>query len=482
VNDSIENYRQKYLGFDRSNIEYVQQVQKTWEPYISSGFVGLTGRYYVAIGVPITNQATGEHIGILATTLYTSQFFDRYGNTEATDSQLIIAVDRTGTYLISANKDVIGKNFFSDEIQQMTGGNPYIYRMYSEAVKSGELSSTVFDTGSGERFAAASPVYYNGQQVMTLVTSIPTASIYSQVDDILSAQRIQTAVVIVLLVAVAGAVIGFMLRWNASLEKKVRQRTMALAESNLRLEQHDKMQQEFINVAAHELRTPIQPLLGISDLIEQSAIDNGNGKIEITKEDIAMITRNAKRLERLSSDILEVSRVESKSLKLNKETVDMNQKIQNVIDEVKGYLRQDQNVDIIFNPKSNSSPVFVSADKGKIFEVLSNLVRNAINFTHAGKIEITLDQRDGQALVAVKDSGQGIDPEIMPRLFQKFVTKSHNGTGLGLYLSKAIIEEHGGRIWAENNASARGATFYFTLPTVIPTTSEKELLSNSESL
>lgn len=249
--------------------------------------------------------------------------------------------------------------------------------------------------------------------------------------------------------------------WKQSeLNEQIRQANEKLEDAYKRLEAHENAQKEFINVAAHELRTPVQPLLGITELI-QNAMD-GKEKGEITKEELEMLVRNAKRLERLSSDILEVSRIESQSLKLNKERMDMNQKIQNVIKDVKLLIPSHKHIEIIFEPKAE--PIVVEADKPRIFEVLSNILRNAIKFTEEGTIRVTLEESDGQAVVQIRDTGRGIDPEIFPRLFTKFASKSEQGTGLGLYLSKRIIEAHGGKIWAENNKDDRGATFTFTLP------------------
>ena len=115
--------------------------------------------------------------------------------------------------------------------------------------------------------------------------------------------------------------------------------------------------------------------------------------------------------------------------------------------------------------KKNQSSV--NADKVRICEVISNLLGNAIKFTtkEAGRnITIKAEKKDSQAIVSIKDTGSGIDPEIKPKLFSKFVTNSPGGTGIGLFISKSIVEAHGGRIWAENNADGKGATFTFSLP------------------
>jgi signal transduction histidine kinase len=224
---------------------------------------------------------------------------------------------------------------------------------------------------------------------------------------------------------------------------------------------HNRMQSEFVNIAAHEIRTPVQPILGMADLIE--AQFNGEDTVMVTKEDLALIVRNARRLERLTSDILEVTRIESGSIKLNREMIDMNMKIQNVTRDAKDSIPAGVQLLIETAPE----PLLVEADKSRIYEVVANLLNNAVKFTSKGTIVIRAERKrqDSRmyALVTVRDAGTGIDPEIMPRLFTKFASKSEHGTGLGLFISKSIVEAHGGEIWGENNPDG-GATFSFMLP------------------
>jgi two-component system sensor histidine kinase VicK len=231
-----------------------------------------------------------------------------------------------------------------------------------------------------------------------------------------------------------------------------------------KLSAHNAMQREFINIAAHELRTPIQALLGITDLIESKA-DIRNEKVELSRAVIEMMIRNVTRLERLSANILDASRIESNTLKLNKEIFDLNQKVLQVIDDLKITIgRERKNIKIVSNRIPHKLEIY--ADKSRIFEVLSNLIRNSIRFSdeEGSTIIVNVEQKEGYAVVEVRDNGRGIDPEIMPRLFTKFATKSYQGVGLGLYISKSIVEAHGGKIWAENNRDGKGATFTFMLP------------------
>ncbi|HZB16267.1 MAG TPA: HAMP domain-containing sensor histidine kinase [Nitrososphaeraceae archaeon] len=246
---------------------------------------------------------------------------------------------------------------------------------------------------------------------------------------------------------------------EADLYQQLENSNKELAAANEKLKESDKIQKEFINVAAHELRTPIQPILGLSEVLQSKIRDNEQRVL------VDVISRNAKRLQRLTEDILDITRIESQSLNLNKEIFNLNEIIMSILAEYESQTRGKNNVKITFASKGDS---IVEGDRGRLTQVLSNFISNAIKFTQEGNIDISLEkmQDDKAVVLSVKDTGSGIEPDIMPRLFTKFATKSHTGTGLGLYISKSIIEAHGGRIWAENNPDGKGATFTFTLPLV----------------
>ncbi len=221
---------------------------------------------------------------------------------------------------------------------------------------------------------------------------------------------------------------------------------------------HDKMQQEFINIASHEIRTPTQAILGYSKLIQQHP--------ERREEMIQAIVRNATRLQRLTNDILDVTRIETQSLKLNVERVNLNELISDIIEDLKNEIEK-TNKDIRLVHERQDQNIEIDADKNRLTQVISNLLSNAIKFTKEGTIRVTEEVKDSMALVTVMDSGRGIDPEISPRLFSKFAAKSETGMGLGLFISKSIVEAHGGKIWAQNNTDydrKKGATFTFSIP------------------
>lgn len=212
------------------------------------------------------------------------------------------------------------------------------------------------------------------------------------------------------------------------------------------------MQTEFINIAAHELRTPIMPILVNVELLES--------EMGSDREEIKVIIRNAKRLQHLTENILSVSRIESKTLKLNKEVFEINDMLSYAIRDAK---TQIENNNTSLKHKTINDKMYVEADRDRIMQVISNLLHNAIKFTSNGTILITSKRIGNEIIVNIHDNGPGIDPQILPILFSKFATKSDKGTGLGLYICKNIIEAHGGKIWAENTDN-NGTTFSFSLP------------------
>jgi two-component system, OmpR family, sensor histidine kinase VicK len=226
-----------------------------------------------------------------------------------------------------------------------------------------------------------------------------------------------------------------------------------------KLKEADKIKTEFINVAAHELRSPIQPVLGFSEYLL-----NQEGNIEQYHDLLNAINRNAKRLQQLTENILDVSKIESHTLELHKEKVNINENIRKVLNDVNCQIHNPDKLKIVFLEPENF--VYVEADKIRLYQAVANLLTNAIKFTKEGIISVSADVKgnDNELTISVKDSGEGIHPVIMPRLFTKFATKSDTGTGLGLFISKSIIEAHGGRIWAQNNADGKGATFSLSLP------------------
>jgi signal transduction histidine kinase len=371
-------------------------------------------------------------------------------------------IDRTGIILYLKDSEYVSKNVFGVRFQSFLQSlGPETIRTMSSGFKLGLQGHSGSEEISinGKSSFVYTPILRGGNQFGVLYIIAP----YTQVAEVTTLVENQKNLSILLIIAIGASAVTaavVILQWNKNLEKTIAQRTALLREANEQLTVHDKLQREFINIAAHELRTPLQPILGLSEILESKF---GEGS-----EEMKVIARNARRLERLTQDILDVSRIESGALSLNIQTIDLDEAISSVIidyrnniaDVIRTENTKKEKVKINYEPKK----LMVKGDKERIQRILSNLINNALRFTKEGEIIVKTQVIDGFVQTIVKDTGTGIDPEIMPRLFQKFVTKSEKGTGLGLFISNSIVQAHGGTMWAENNAGGKGATFTFTLP------------------
>ena len=476
----------EYLGADFSQREWVKEAKQDLKPVFSKGFER-QGIYTIYIGVPVINRDNNQYMGLIGATIPTEKFFARYGNVHDVNSQFLVIYDKNGTILaVGADRNLVGENFFGTTVQNFIGHNEILNNLTGSLLK-GHPNYGVYDYGRSDRINTGQPILVQNTPTYFLQIVTPTKAIFSKISDTLFTDRLKGYSLLVAVFASVGSLVIFLLKWNNTMEKEVIKRTNALNKTNIQLgimskqlrksnmslqnaneqlRQHDKIEKEFINMAAHELRTPIQPILGLADVLRDYVTDSHQSKL------LDVIMRNAKRLQRLSCDILDVSKIESSLLKISKSKIDLNEKIKNVINDVEnGYDDgNNSNVKIIFEPKET---IFVYADKDRIHQVLSNLLNNAIKYTKNGTVTINTSIANGsnnnanddkEAVVTIMDTGCGITPEIMQKLFSKFVTTSSHGTGLGLFISKGIIEAHGGRIWAENNSNGVGSSFSFSLP------------------
>jgi signal transduction histidine kinase len=520
-----------FVGTNISHREYVNQAKTTLEPVFSTGLFSLDGVYRMFIAYPILDGGTNEYMGLVSASIPTVDFFSRFGNVYDVQSQYLIALDRDANYLTHGNRELVGLNFFEETTQNSSKSSAALNDLVDRVLAS-ESGYTVYTSAEGERLATAYPVsvYEERPPSYSVLITTTTSQIYSQIENILLGQRIETFALLGIITVAVILFTVFLFKWNSSLNAEVKRRTKELNESNRdlyevneRLKVHDKMQKEFINVAAHELRTPIMPIMGVTDLIKErfeeadqnSNFNNNNNnnnnydnhELTITKEELGMIVRNCERLQHLAEDVLTTARIESKSLQLQKERFNLNQAVQEVLTDLEIHVQDSYNIgrnnlQLLYesggrdggannnnkNDDKLDNNIIVNADKHMILQVISNLVNNAINFTRSGTISVEVERRAAtnssnnnnndynndsrknynnnlEAVVKIRDTGSGIDEEILPRLFSKFATKSdHKGTGLGLFISKSIVEAHGGRIWAENNTDGRGATFAFSIP------------------
>jgi signal transduction histidine kinase len=533
VNALTEEEQKRQMTFVGTNIShrsYVNQTKITHEPVFSTGLYSSDGVYRMFIAYPILNRETNEYMGLVSASIPTVDFFSRFGNVYDVQSQYLIALDRNANYLTHGNRELVGTNFF-EETTQYSPTPSQAFNGLVNRVLSSDSGYTVYDSAEGERLATAYPVSVYGERPPSYAVLITTTTsqIYSEIENILLGQRIETFALLGIITVAVILFTVFLFKWNSSLKAEVQRRTNELnelnrylSEANERLKVHDKMQKEFINIAAHELRTPIMPILGVTDLIKErfeeadlnsnSNSNNnknnnnnnyGNHELTISREELGMIVRNSERLQHLAEDVLTTARIESKSLQLQKERFNLNLAVQEVLTDMEinvqdSYNIGKNNLQLLYEPGGHNggsnnnknddrvdNSIMVNADKHMILQVISNLLNNSINFTRSGTISVEVERTaasnnisnynndnnknfnnvNAEAVVKIKDTGSGIDAEILPRLFSKFATKSdHKGTGLGLFISKSIVEAHGGRIWAENNTDGRGATFAFSLP------------------
>ena len=436
-------------------------------------------------------------------------------------------LDRDGTIIYSPNQTFIGKDYFGPEFQSFMKtslkDNEERFNNIIRKALAAESGVDEFSFENSTTTIAYQAVIIPGSQgqenrIGTLFITVPH-TLAGDVIGLTNTQNIVNFAIIFAIASISIIVTIFLLRWNRVLKNVVDQKTSQLTDSieklekaNEDLQSHDKLQKEFINVAAHELRTPTQAISGNLELVEMTYLPSILQETSINQDEIArefrdlvgnkeklaefrkaLIStyRNSQRLEKLVNDILDTSRIESNRLELHRESFNLNEKIENVIKDMSnksnnynGPNNPHDPIEIDFEPQQD--PINVFADKIRIFEVLSNLLNNAIKFSNGKPITISArklnknnkrfpgfdkekdnvqDIEDAEiVIVSVIDRGKGIDVEILPRLFTKFATKSNQGTGLGLYIAKNIIEAHGGQIWAQDNADGKGATFSFSLP------------------
>ncbi len=462
----------RYLGADFSQREWVQQAKQTLKPVFSDGFER-QGIYTIFIAMPIINRENNQYIGAIGASIPTEAFFAHYGNIHDINSQFLVVLNKKGTLLaVGAGESLVGRYFFGDMVQSFVNHNEILNNL-TKGLLQGNSAYATYNYGRGERISTGHPIFVQGQPTFFLQIVTPTSAILSNIGDTLFFERLKSYSLLVGTLAAVAVLIIFLIKWSRTMEEEVINRTKELNESNskldvmtreltnsnislqqanARLREQEKIQKEFINVAAHELRTPIQPILGLSGIL-YSNIRNA-----AQREMLNIVIRNARRLQRLSQDILDVSKIESRLLKLSRSKVDLTEIIKTAISDINNTPdsgTDNRNVNIVF----------------QIYQVISNLLKNALKFTEDGTISVDVERKrdidsnnHAEAIVTVTDSGKGIDAEILPRLFSKFATKSDTGTGLGLYISKAIIEAHGGKMWAQNNPNGRGATFAFSVP------------------
>jgi signal transduction histidine kinase len=481
---------QKYKGFDLSYRPYFTVTRNTHTPYYSSAIESNDNIPRLYISYPLINSTktisntsgttTAETFnGVMVAAIRTNTMGNFLKNQLFPQSKNSIGLlDKNGIILYSDNYSYIGKYIFGDEFQHILSGviSPNSKNLLDNLFKRSLQGST----GSGEFLGqgglytiAYQPIKIDGNYFLTSYILAPH-NLASNVVGLVNEQGNFSIFIMTIIVVSAFAGSFFVLSWNKRLKIIINSRTEELRKSNdsltdsnkqlaianEHLKDHDKLQKEFINIAAHELRTPIQPILSLTEVLRSKIKDTE----QLAMLDVAI--RNAKRLRQLTENILDSTKIEGKSLQLEKERFNLFEVILNVVQDFRNQQIENPTVDIKILPDEPNKEIVINADKSRIAQVISNLLSNAIKFTKQGTVLITVDKKkdNKEVIVSIKDTGTGLDPEILPRLYSKFASKSVKGTGLGLFISRSIIEAHGGKIWADNNADGKGVTFYFTLP------------------
>ncbi len=482
----------KVKGFDLSEQDFFRVPNSTFTPYYSSVIESPDNVPRVYISYPIignqdkpTDVANGSinrgsFLGVIVVPISVNTIGKFLQNELPPEFVSNVGlIDKNGIIIYARNQSLIGKNYLAEEFQSTIPTeikNSY-NNILRRSLQSLSGSEDVTFTG-GTTTISYQPVMIDVRHLWTLFIGTPH-NLASDVGLLIDQQKNFSTLLVIIIAAIGGSIALLILSWNKRLEAAVDVRTSELkganvslvqsnkllAAANEQLKMHDRMQKEFINVAAHELRTPIMPILGDAEFIENQ-FNGVKNTVEVEKEEVASIIRNAKRLDQLASDILDVTKIESNSLRLNKEEFNLNEIITLVVKEIRNLIANNdagpEKVTIHYNPKD----IFVVADKGRLTQVLFNILGNAVKFTEEGNIFVDVEKKADQLVVNIRDTGSGIHSEILPRLFAKFATKSERGTGLGLFISKSIVEAHGGKIWAQNNVNESGATFKFSLPFV----------------
>jgi signal transduction histidine kinase len=453
---------EQFRGTDLSHRAYFSEAKNRLGIYYSSAIDSNDNITRVYISHPIVDTETGEFLGVSVAAIQLTTFGSFLQSELSPDTESSVGmVDRNGMILYSGSEELIGKHIFGSELQ--SGLPPDLkdsFNTFMSRSLEGERGVQDFSAGNATATIAYEPIIIEGEQFGTLYIVTPH-QFAANVGALVEQQRNFSLITVIMIGAAAVGIAALVLIWNSRLERTVDTRTAelkrshdSLAVANEQLKVHDRLQKEFINVAAHELRTPTQAILGYAELLQMDPTDRD--------EMIKAIYRNSVRLQRLTSDILDVTRIESEALRIDKEKFNLNDVVQAAMQDAKSQLANGK-VKFVYEPRD----IYVQADRGRISQVMANLLDNATKFTKQGSVTISVEKREGQAIVSVQDTGAGIDQDIMPRLFSKFATKSDKGTGLGLFISKSIIEAHGGRIWCSNNPG-KGATFAFSLPALEP--------------
>lgn len=478
-NDTIE---ERFNGFSIASHAYFKEVKDTLAPVYgdTQEWVDLQPKIFIVYPILDTDNSTVTENnvnqifkGVVLATINPNVLGLILNNQlSPLTSANISLVNSNGLMILKGTPEYFGINLLDPTAKSLSEQFVTDNRDASnliEEIRSALLNSRTFSidvVASGQDLTVAySPVLLDGKRLLTIILALPHIP-EASVENLVLLQRNFGFAAMVTIGIISFGIFYGVTNWHKEMRKQVQKHKLELEETAEKLAIIDQGQKEFIDIAAHEFRTPIQSVLGYSEFIRSSLVNFDDYFDNLFK--------NAKRLEKITNDILDVSKIDSENFELSKINFDLNDTIKKIVgNHEKEAL--DKKVKIIFEPNKEEIKT-ISADESKILQVIDNLLSNALDFTKDGTITIKVydlsirsddkDNSETQESIAieVKDTGSGINEEIMSRLFEKFSRRADSGAGLGLYIAKKIVDMHGGKIWAQNNRGSKGATFTFTLP------------------
>ena len=237
-----------------------------------------------------------------------------------------------------------------------------------------------------------------------------------------------------------------------------------LKEANDKLKELDKQRTEFVSIASHQLRSPLTAIKGYSSLILEGSFGPISDKV---KEAVDVVFQSSQKLVLVIEDFLDITRIELGKMKYEMNKVDLQEIVSQVVNELRHSV---ESHDLELKYKPDTKKYWILGDKGKISQVVGNMIDNAMKYTKEGTISVLVSNEKGNIRLMVKDTGVGIPPDIISKLFQKFARAKDaskvniTGTGLGLFVAKQIVDAHKGKIWAESEGLGKGSTFIVEFP------------------
>lgn len=370
----------------------------------------------VAIIHPVIDQETKISKGAIMVTLPSDSFFARHGNIYNLESQFIVVLNEDHTYLVGPTDILIGEDFFGDTSQEHFNYNQ-IQKAHYEKVVSGNPDYELYDYGVGERLNTGHPIIINGKEELFLFVITPTSTIYGEVNQIISFDKIQTSVLIITI----SVILGVLLFKRTKIFEQEKLATIGQLSSNI----------------AHDMRNPLGAIRSSSKRIETQ----NKNQNQIISDEVARINRSVKRMSHQVEEVLNYVR----TVPLIKTTKSLKEML----------LYSLNIVEIPKNIKVNlpENDVTIECDPEKLEIVFINLILNAVQAIGDDEGTITIRLKDAQSDLKLEfeNSGPPIPDDVMPKIFEQLFTTKLKGTGLGLSICKNIVEQHQGAITVTSN-------------------------------